>query len=120
MVRGKSVEYGREAESAAARFLRRKGFRILARNYRSPYGEIDLVAQDGGAIVFIEVKSRAGLEHGDPREVVNGPKMRRIGRAAAHYIRRFGLEERECRFDVLAFAGGKATEHVKGAFEYNG
>lgn len=119
-MRERSVEYGRAAERAALRFLRRRGFRILARNYRSPYGEIDLIARDGGAIVFIEVKSRAGLEHGDPREFVDDKKMRRIGRAACHYIRKFGLEGRECRFDVLTFVHGKAAEHVKGAFEYNG
>ena len=119
-MKGTSVERGREAERSAVRLLRRKGFRILARNYRTPQGEIDIIARDGESIVFVEVKARTSLGHGDPLEVVNGKKMRRIAKAAGHYIARFGLEDRECRFDVLTFVGGKAAEHVEGAFEYNG
>lgn len=115
----RSVERGRAAESAAVRLLKRSGFRILARNYLTPHGEIDVIARDGETIVFVEVKARTDPGHGGPGEAVDGKKRKRIGRAACHYISRFGLEERECRFDVIAMADGKAADHVKGAFEIN-
>jgi putative endonuclease len=116
----RSVDRGRESERAAVRFLRRSGFRILATNYRSPYGELDIVARDGNTIAFIEVKSRADLRHGGPAEAIDRTKRKRIARAASHYISRFGLGDRECRFDAIAIVDGKAAEHVKGAFEHNG
>ncbi len=116
----RSVERGRESERAAVRFLRRSGLRVLATNYRSPCGELDIVARDGDTIAFIEVKARADLGHGGPGEAVDRTKRKRIARAASHYLSRFGLDDRECRFDVIAIVNGKATEHVKGAFEQNG
>lgn len=116
----RSVERGRESERAAVRLLKRSGFRILATNYRAPHGELDVVALEGDTIVFVEVKSRADRGHGDPGEAVDREKRGRMARAATHYLTRFGLEERECRFDVIANVNGKAAVHVKGAFEHNG
>lgn len=112
---------GKEAEDLAARFLSRShGYRILERNYRCPYGEVDIIAEDKGVLAFVEVKSRTSLRYGHPAEAVHGAKRQRILRAASHYLQKRGLEGKvPVRFDVvcLLFREGKpAFELIKGAF----
>lgn len=83
---------GRAAEDAAAAALRSAGYRVLARNQRTPFGEIDIVAERRGAIVFVEVKSRRpGGSAGAPEEALNRAKLRRVARAAAHVAAAKGL-----------------------------
>jgi putative endonuclease len=110
---------GDAGERAAARALRRQGIRIITRRYRTTRGEIDLVARDGDTLVFVEVKTRRG---GEPAEAVTQEKQERLTRAALQFMRRFGLLEQRCRFDVVAVIwpddGRPPTvEHIINAFE---
>jgi len=112
---------GKEAEDLAAQFLSKaKGYRILERNYRCPFGEVDIIAEDKGVLAFIEVKGRSSLRYGHPSEAVGSRKQRRILRVAAHYLQRRGLQGKvPVRFDVvcLLFRRGRpAFELIKGAF----
>jgi putative endonuclease len=93
---------GRRGEDLAHRYLRRQGFTVVARNYRSRAGsEIDLVARDKDALVFIEVKSRATEEFGAPDRAVDPEKQAHIERAAREYARRAGVDWGAVRFDIV-------------------
>lgn len=92
---------GRWGEDLAAGFLRQLGYEILEANYRCPLGEVDLIARDGAALVFIEVRTRRSLAAGRPEESVTPQKQRRLARVALHYLSR-QTRETACRFDVLA------------------
>ena len=112
---------GDRGEREAARFLRRKGFTILAEKYRSPLGELDLVAQDGASVVFVEVKAGQGTRGDPPQARVDPRKQRRLARLALTYLNHHGLHGRPCRFDVVAvtFDGAGAVErlrHIENAF----
>lgn len=112
-------QLGAAGERAAADFLRRHGYALLARNYRCPGGEVDVIALDGGAVVFVEVKARHGAGHGAPLESVPPWKQRRVAAAALHYLTRHALLERDVRFDVVGvWLGGDAPvcELVRDAF----
>ena len=113
---------GGRGEAAAARHLKRLGYRIAARGDRSKLGEIDLVAVDGRTVVFVEVKTRQSDEEGHPAEAVNPAKQRRLTQLAVTFLKRHGLLEYPARFDVVAVTwpeGSRrpAIEHFKNAFE---
>ncbi len=113
---------GKRGEEAAARYLRRRGHKILARGDKFGPGELDLVTLDGETIVFVEVKTRRSDEVGHPSEAVDERKQRRLTRLAVAFLKRHGLLERPARFDVVAVtwpAGRRlpAVEHVANAFE---
>lgn len=95
------TEQGARAEQTAAAFLRGRGLRILARNYRAPGGEIDLIAEDAGTLAFVEVRLRSGTRHGGALESIDRHKRRRIVHAARHYLARRRGTEPPCRFDVV-------------------
>ncbi len=99
---------GRRGEDYAHRFLQRKGYRVVARNYRTPSGgnEVDLIAWQGGHLVFVEVKSRTSDESSSPERAVTPEKQRRIVRAAADYSRRCKVEWGLVRFDVVSVLDG--------------
>ncbi|HQU43881.1 MAG: YraN family protein [Planctomycetia bacterium 21-64-5] len=112
---------GQRGEALAARHLRRRGYRIVARGSRAALGELDLVAVDGRTVVFVEVKTRRSQDAGHPADAVDDDKQRRLTRLAVAYLRRHGLLEYPARFDVVAItwpAGrGKPTvEHFPRAF----
>jgi putative endonuclease len=111
---------GRSGERQGERFLRRKGYRTVVRNYRCPPGEIDLIALDGSTVVFVEVKTRASDEHADPQDAVTPAKQERMGRCARWFLRQTGSEQRVCRFDVLAIIrmpdGSYEFDHFIDAF----
>jgi putative endonuclease len=110
---------GMLGQQQAEDFLCKKGLLILGRNYRAKTGEIDLIAQEGPCIVFVEVKSRSGLQYGHPREAVTAAKQARLLRTAQHYISRHRLTDRELRFDVvevLTKQGEVHIEHIENAF----
>ena len=88
-------EFGREGEETAVRFLRRKGYRILATNFRWHRAEIDIVAMDKGEMVFVEVKSRKGQSFGSPEGAVDRRKQQQIAKVAAHYLQVHGLEDEQ-------------------------
>ena len=93
---------GEAGEAAACRALEARGYRILARRYRTRFGEIDLVARVDGVVVFVEVKARRGCRFGDPASAVTAEKQRRVAAMAADYLTRHRLERVPARFDVVA------------------
>ena len=110
---------GRDGERAAARFLRRKGMRILARNYRAAMGEIDLIARDGDSLVFVEVKTRRA---GVPAEAVTPAKEQSLTLTALHFLRRHHALDVRSRFDIVAIVWpdsrrAPAIEHIPNAFD---
>jgi putative endonuclease len=106
---------GGAAEEAAARFLERNGLAIVARNYRTRMGEIDLVAREGATLVFVEVRMRSCDRFGGGAESIGWRKRSRIEAAARHYLSRLRREP-PCRFDVVTLDGGTPV-WIKGAFE---
>ena len=102
---------GRRGERAAEKYLRRNGYRIVARNFRAAGAEIDLVAMDGETLVFVEVKTRRSRDAGAPEEAVDERKQTRMRRAAEVFAQRYRADEVEMRFDIAAVdASGKRLE----------
>ena len=97
-----NLEFGKTAENTAAKFLKAKGYKILERNYKSKFGEIDIIAQQKGVICFLEVKARHSLKQGFPQEAVSFSKQRQISRVAVNYLKTYNLLDRPARFDVVA------------------
>ncbi len=93
---------GPAGEMAAARYLQKLGYRILARGHRQRLGEIDLIALDGKWIVFVEVKTWASGKVSDPSQAVDARKQEKLTRAALIYLKRRGLLEQPARFDVVS------------------
>lgn len=112
---------GRRGEDAAARYLRKLGYVIVARSHKDSIGEIDLIAVDGRTVVFVEVKTRTSHAAGQPADAVDEAKQQRLTRLALSYLRRHDLLECSCRFDVVAVTwpdhGRPTIEHFKDAFE---
>ena len=112
---------GRRGERAAERLLKRKGYLIVGRNVRNPFGELDLIAVDNRTVVFVEVKSRrSDLEN--PAEAVTDEKQRRLTRASLAFLKRNHLLEHSARFDVVAVVWPKnhrrpRLRHYVNAFE---
>jgi putative endonuclease len=106
---------GERGEEAAARYLEEHGLRIVARNFRTRMGEIDLVAQDGDVLVFVEVRLREDARFGGAAASVGPAKQRRLAAAARLYLARLGREPR-CRFDVVAVERGE-PQWLRGAFD---
>ena len=116
---------GQRGEAAAARYLRRRGYKVLARGDRQGPGELDLVMLDRRTIVFVEVKTRQSHDGGHPAEAVDEHKQHRLTRAAVTFLKRYGLLNRPARFDVVAvtWPEGKwfpTVEHIPNAFEAAG
>ncbi|MBC5579978.1 YraN family protein [Anaerofilum sp. BX8] len=107
-------------EVAAAKLYRKAGYRLLASNFRTRQGEIDLVAEGAGCLVFAEVKTRAEGGIASPREAVTPAKQRRIVAAAKGYLEKFGDSGRPVRFDVVEvyYSGDAVTrvEQIENAF----
>lgn len=111
---------GKIGEDIAAKFLTRKGYRILERNWRIRSGEIDIVAKDKDTIVFVEVKSRSSTEYGTGEEAITPHKKEKIINAAKACLQYKG-EDQPCRFDVISILfekNGKVKEinHIEDAF----
>lgn len=111
---------GKTGEDLAARYLKKRGYRILERNYRCPYGEVDIVAQEGGAIVFVEVKSRRSDDFGDPQTAVGIQKQKKLSLVSLHYLNAKDIPAGNARFDVVAVrmqAKDYEVELIRDAFE---
>ena len=111
---------GKEGEKRACVFLKRRGYRILDRNYRAPDGEVDIVAARGPLLVFCEVKTRTGENIEEALEAVDEEKQGRIARVAEHYLAVKKPKVQQCRFDVIALLKNGSIwtiEHVEDAFE---
>ena len=101
-------EAGAAAEALAARHLARAGYRILARNFRVPEGELDLVCVHESVLCFVEVRYRAAAEHGAPEETISWEKRQRLARAARAYLAKHPTRA-ACRFDVVSIVGDEVT-----------
>jgi len=116
-----SHAFGRRAERWAALYLRFRGYRVVERNYRTKAGEIDIIAEKGATLAFVEVKARSHGAYGSPREAVDEHKRRRITAAAALYLAGKRGRWDSLRFDVVTVEKGGLLglriEHVKGAFD---
>ena len=108
MTKDGRISLGKMGEDLACAELRRRGYAILARRYRTRHGEIDIVADDEGTIVFVEVKARAGSDFGGSAAAVTAWKQRRVAQMATDYLARQRLLDEPCRFDVVTvdFIGG--------------
>ena len=114
--------FGDRGERAAANYLKRQGYRIVSRNYSTPWGEIDIVALDGTTIVFVEVKTRQSIAAGHPFEAVTHEKQSKLTRMALVYLKKYKLLEHPARFDVVSIVWPEASRqpeitHFRNAFE---
>ena len=112
---------GNYGESLARQYLQGQGYRILEENFRNKIGEIDLIAQDGKTICFVEVKTRQSLDQGQPYEAVTPLKMRKLSQMATFYLKyKFHSLEITSRFDVISIVQrdleAPAIKHIKNAF----
>jgi putative endonuclease len=111
---------GELGERAAKKFLRRKGLKFLAANFRSERGEIDLIFRDGDCLAFVEVKTRSSEEWTRPAAAVNAERRRRLSRAALDYLRLLKNPAVKIRFDIMEvlLAEGKVREvrHLPNSF----
>lgn len=110
---------GKAGEAAAAKFLKKNGYKILTKNYRKTYGEIDIIAQCGENIAFVEVKTRKSDAFGTPAEFVTTQKQKKLIKTAFAYIQEHDLDA-EFTFDIVeVYTDGKKVKeinHIKNAF----
>lgn len=105
---------GNRGEEAAARYLAACRYQIKARQYRCPLGEIDLIAERDGCLVFVEVKTRRSLRYGSPALAVTPAKQRRIIQVATWYLQQNPPADRPCRFDVVeVFRTDEGKWHIR-------
>ena len=114
-------QFGQDSETSAEQFLRRKGYTILERNLRTTIGELDLVADDHGVLVFVEVKARTTGAFGGALLAVGRRKQAKLVRLAGQYLAQRHLSDRVCRFDVVLVQGDAESsfqiEHIEHAFD---
>jgi putative endonuclease len=114
-------QFGQASEMQAEQFLLAKGYRILDRNVRTPLGELDLVAEDQGVVVFVEVKGRATEAFGGALLAVDHRKQVKLTKLAAQYLARRHWSDKTCRFDVVLVQGRPSDqgriEHLQNAFD---
>jgi len=117
-------EFGSRSEELAASHLASLGYEIIEKNYRAKVGEIDIIAKDGGTLVFVEVKSLRSAGFGVPELKVDHRKRRQIARAAMVYLTRSRRTSWPCRFDVVAITRppgeGPTVDVIRDAFELDG
>ncbi|MEO8040206.1 MAG: YraN family protein [Betaproteobacteria bacterium] len=107
---------GERAEDAALAFLEARGLRLRARNYRSRFGEIDLVLEDHGTLVFVEVRKRSNPRFGGAAESITHAKRERLVATARQYLAAL-KRETPCRFDAVLLDAGGTVEWIRAAFE---
>jgi putative endonuclease len=111
---------GREGERLAEQYLKKKGYKVIERNYRCRGAELDLIVLDRRVIVFVEVKTRTGHGFGSPFEAVEFRKQQKMIQAAQYFLNEKKLYQRDARFDVVGIswpAGEPVVEHIENAFE---
>jgi putative endonuclease len=115
-----SKQIGQFGEDIAANYLRGLGYVIFERNFRSTQGEVDIIAEDGEVLVFVEVKNYSFRSLGSPYAAVNKNKRENIIHAARTYLYKRKITDKTCRFDVLTIcwdeSGGRKIELIKDAF----
>ena len=109
----KKISFGDRGERVALNYLRNQGYEILARNYKTRLGEIDIIGQESDIITFIEVKTRSSRSYGLPQESVNFKKQNKIMRMALQYLQEHDLEGVSWRIDVVAVIMDRRTHSVE-------
>lgn len=100
------LKSGSSAENCACRYLKKRGLKLLTRNYRSPFGEIDLIMKEKDMLVFVEVRYRKNTTHGSPAETVDFRKQKKLRATAEHYLQRLPRnQDAPCRFDIVTYTG---------------
>ena len=120
MVANARQVFGKQGEHLAEQFLKKKGYKIVERNYRCTNGEVDLIALDRRVIVFVEVKTRTDHGFGSPLEAVEFYKQQKMIKAAQFFLHEKKLHQRDARFDVvgISWPGQEpVVEHIQNAFE---
>ncbi|PIY20085.1 YraN family protein [Candidatus Desantisbacteria bacterium CG_4_9_14_3_um_filter_40_11] len=110
------IKLGQYGEEKAAKYLLKQGVKILEKNYRCGYGEIDIIAKDKDTLVFVEVKTRKTSTYLSPFLAVNKHKQLQISKVAVHYLLEKKIQEMPCRFDVMIVVD-KDIDWIRGAFE---
>ncbi len=113
-------QIGKAGEKVVVRYLRKKGFKILERNFTCPVGEIDIIIRDKKTIVFVEVKTRRSLSFGSARLAITRQKQRKISMVALYYLKTKRQMNQPARFDVvtvLSTGEEPAIDHIRNAFE---
>lgn len=110
--------YGKTSEIIAADYLKKKGYKILATNYKNKIGEIDVIAKDKKTLVFVEVKARSSKAFGHPLEAIDEQKQWKVRKVAELFMVMQHLIESECRFDAVSILGQNdyEIEHIENAF----
>lgn len=117
---------GARGEAVAERYLRSQGFSIVRRSYRSPLGEIDLIARDHGQLVFVEVRTRSHGDSGSPWETVNSVKQRKLSSLAVYFLKHETSGDESARFDVVGVEWpgtwwqAPRVDHFRDAFPLRG
>ncbi len=117
---GQRKKIGARGEEIAAGFLEKQNFRIIQRNFRCRCGEVDIIARDGGTLVFVEVKTRRNASYGLPQLAVTPFKQRQISKAALTYLSKNGLMKEDARFDVISVLlldSSPVIDHIRNAFD---
>lgn len=112
-------QFGTNSESTAEKYLKKMGYEIIKRNYRTKFGEIDIIAKDKDTLVFVEVKARKSGGY-NPKEAVTASKQRKISMSALYYLKSARMINARARFDVVSIDSGdngETVEIVKNAFE---
>ena len=113
-------ELGKKGEELALRFLKKRGYRIVEKNYVCKMGEMDIIAKEKDTLVFVEVKTRTSTIFGPPQLAVNPTKQMQLSKVALSYLKAKQLEDVKARFDVVAILlgpKGEKIELIKDAFE---
>lgn len=112
---------GKKGEKIAISYLRKQGYKIIETNYKTRLGEIDIIADDKDCISFVEVRSKNSLSFGLPEETIIRKKQEQVSKLALAYIKRYNLEDRSARFDVVSIQDIDSPEPqiklIKNAFE---
>lgn len=105
--------YGKKSEAIVVKHLKKHGYKIHEQNYRTKYGEIDIIAEDDRALVFVEVKARKTLRYGNPKWALTPAKQRKISMAALFYLKHTGQSNAKARFDVVTVTSAKGNDKIE-------
>ena len=109
---------GNYGESIAVEYLKKKAYKIIERNFRCPFGEIDIIAKENNTIVFVEVKSRKSKDFALPEQAVDRNKQKNIIKVAQYFLNKNNLRNVPCRFDIVSFIENESEiKLIRNAFE---